>query len=129
MPAETMEELAKVVLEDCPDAFLQLKARALSISPEHLSQVRLPLEGIHQDLRQTIVCQLAQILKDRQLDMVVFTHPDADHSTVAEAKQHFLESLMQKNSTAASPAHLTPELREWACSLYKEAEIVAGLQE
>ena len=129
MQPERVEDVAKTVLDDRPDAFLDFVARVLDLSPEQLSRVQQRLQEMHDDLRRTFVSQFKEVLRERNLDVVFLSRPDGDHAAMAEVKQHFISKLLQRRAPAPSPMPLTPELREWARGLHTEAEIVAGLQE
>ena len=129
MHQANVKDVVRIVLEDRPDAFLELVARELNISPEQINQVRLRLEEMHDSLRRALVDRLTEILKDRHLDMVILTHPNVDRLLTAEVKQHFLKDLLREEPTSAAPVALTPELRAWALRQNTEAEVVAGLQE
>jgi hypothetical protein len=129
MPPIRVEDLARVVLEDSPEAFLELMVRELGIPPEHLSRVRGRLEKMHDSLHQRFVHQMKEILKDRHLDILVLSHHGADHDRISEIKQHLYNDLLQKEPTPVATLPLTPELQQWAQRQHTEEEIVAGLRE
>jgi len=129
MSQASVKDIAGIVLEDRPDAFVELMARELSISPEQFATVRPRLEEMHHHLRQTFIDRLEDILEDRHLDMIILTHLDCDHTQIAQIKQHFLNDLLENEPTPVCPVPLPPQLREWALRQHTEEEIVAGLQE
>jgi hypothetical protein len=82
MPQVNLEDIARTVLEDRPEAFLQFMARALSIPPDEFPPYRSHLERMYDDLQRTLVELLRQVLQVRQPAMAVLTHPDADHVAI-----------------------------------------------